>query len=283
MTALPMSGRKVLITGATSGIGEITAYELAALGAEIVAVSRNEAKTRAVADQIVSRGGKAHAYTADLSSMAEIRRLSGEIHNRFDALDVLVNNAGAIFMKRMETVDGLEMTFALNHINYFLLTNLLMDLLKRGASPRIVNVSSAAHFGGRVDFSDLQMKKNFTGWRAYSASKLMNILFTYELDRKLKVENVGITVNTLHPGFVATNFGKSNGGLFHSLFGLSQFAAIKPEDGARTSIYLASSPEVENISGRYFANCTETRSSPESYNEKTAAQLWRVSEQLTAL
>ncbi len=283
MTALPMSGRKVLITGATSGIGEITAYELAALGAEIVAVSRNEAKTRAVADQIVSRGGKAHAYTADLSSMAEIRRLSGEIHNRFDALDVLVNNAGAIFMKRMETVDGLEMTFALNHINYFLLTNLLMDLLKRGASPRIVNVSSAAHFGGRVDFSDLQMKKNFTGWRAYSASKLMNILFTYELDRKLKAENVGITVNTLHPGFVATNFGKSNGGLFHSLFGLSQFAAIKPEDGARTSIYLASSPEVENISGRYFANCTETRSSPESYNEKTAAQLWRVSEQLTAL
>lgn len=275
-----MENRRVLITGATSGIGEVSAYRLADMGAEVIVVSRNEQKTRAVAEKILAKGQKAYPFVADLSSKTEIRRLSEEIHAKFDHLDVLLNNAGAIFMKRLESIDGLEMTFALNHLNYFMLTNLLMDLLHKGSKPRIINVSSGAHFGGRIDFSDLQIKKKFSGWRAYSASKLMNVLFTYELDRQLREQRSDITVNALHPGFVATNFGKSNGGLLQPIFGITQLAALKPEEGAKTSIYLASSPEVENISGKYFANCVETRSSPESYDDQAAMKLWQASEQL---
>lgn len=280
MSAGYMKNRRVLITGATSGIGEITAYRLAEMGAEVLVVSRNENKTRSVAENIMAKGQKAYPFVADLSSKADIHRLSEEIHSKFDSLDVLLNNAGAIFMKRIETVDGLEMTFALNHLNYFMLTSLLLDLLKNGSKPRIVNVSSGAHFGGRINFSDLQIKEKYSGWRAYSASKLMNILFTYELDRRLKKENSFITVNALHPGFVATNFGKSNGGLLQPIFGITQLAAIKPEEGAKTSIYLASSPDVENISGKYFANCAETRSSPGSYDNQAALKLWQASELL---
>ncbi len=275
-----MKNRRVLITGATSGIGEITAYRLAEMGAEVLVVSRNENKTRSVAENIIAKGQKAYPFAADLSSKSDIHRLSEEIHSKFDSLDVLLNNAGAIFMKRMETVDGLEMTFALNHLNYFMLTSFLLDILKNGSKPRIVNVSSGAHFGGRINFSDLQIKKNYSGWRAYSASKLMNILFTYELDRRLKKENSSITVNALHPGFVATNFGKSNRGLLQPIFGITQLAAIKPEEGAKTSIYLASSPDVKNISGKYFASCVETRSSPGSYDSQAALKIWQASELL---
>lgn len=275
-----MENRRVLITGATSGIGEVTAYSLADMGAEVIVVSRNEQKTRAVAEKILAKGQKAYPFIADLSNKADIRRLVDEIHAKYDYLDVLLNNAGAIFMKRFESIDGLEMTFALNHLNYFMLTNLLMDLLHKGTKPRIVNVSSGAHFAGRIDFSDLQLKKKYSGWRAYSASKLMNVLFTYELDRQLRMQGSEITVNALHPGFVATNFGKSNGGLLQPIFGLSQLAALKPEEGAKTSIYLVSSPLVENISRKYFANCSETRSSPESYDEQVALKLWQASEQL---
>lgn len=275
-----MENRRVLITGATSGIGEVTAYSLADMGAEVIVVSRNEQKTRAVAEKILAKGQKAYPFVADLSSKADILKLAEEIHAKYDILDVLLNNAGAIFMKRLESIDGLEMTFALNHLNYFMLTNLLLDLLHKGTKPRIVNVSSGAHFAGRIDFSDLQIKKKYSGWRAYSASKLMNVLFTYELDRQLRKQRSEITVNALHPGFVATNFGKSNGGLLQPIFGITQLAALKPEEGAKTSIYLASSPEVENISGKYFANSAETRSSPESYDEQTALKLWQASEQL---
>jgi NAD(P)-dependent dehydrogenase (short-subunit alcohol dehydrogenase family) len=178
-------------------------------------------------------------------------------------------------------VDGLEMTFALNHLSYFLLTNMLLDILKASAPARIVNVSSGANFGGRIQFDDLQLKKGYSGFRAYSQSKLMNVLFTYELARRL--EGSDVTANALHPGFVATNFGRSNGGLFNWIFRLVMVGALTPEKGAETSIYLASSPEVEGISGKYFDNKKAVHSASASYDQDTARRLWEISLALTGL
>jgi NAD(P)-dependent dehydrogenase (short-subunit alcohol dehydrogenase family) len=192
---------------------------------------------------------------------------------------VLLNNAGAIFMTRKVSVDGFEMSFALNHINYFLLTRLLLDLIKSTPKARIVNVSSSAHYSGHINFSDLQ-SNNYSPMRAYSASKLMNVLFTYELSRRLA--GSGITVNALHPGFVASNFGKSNGGIMVPIFKLAHLGAIDTREGAKTCIFLASSPEVEGITGKFYVKCKPVNSSKESYDKDVALRLWDETEKLLA-
>lgn len=252
--------------------------ELGRLGARILLVGRNPSKVDTVVSRIRADGGQAEGFTADLSSKAEISRLSEEIHHAVDHLDVLLNNAGAYITSRQVSADGYEMTFALNHLNYFLLTGLLLDLLKTGRPARVVNVSSAAHVGGHVNFDDLQSERGFSSWKVYSNTKLMNVLFTYELARRL--EGTSVTANALHPGFVSTNFGRSNGGLFKPFFGLAQLMAIPPQEGAKTSIYLASSPEVQGVSGKYFSECKPVSSSKESYDRQVADRLWRVSEEL---
>ena len=194
---------------------------------------------------------------------------------------MLVNNAGGFFWKRMETAEGLEMTFALNHLNYFLLTNLLLEKLEASAPSRIVCVSSDAHRGGRLNFDDLQNKRKYAGFPAYAQSKLMNVLFTYELSRRLA--GSGVTANVLHPGFVASGFGKNNGLLFRLAMPLAQLGAISPQEGARTSITLASSPELEGVSGKYFTKEKEVQSAPASYDEGSARRLWAVSAEMTRL
>lgn len=275
-----MKDRVIVITGATSGIGEVAARKLAGMGAKVFILSRNPDKTRNVAQQIREAGGNVLAFNADLSSIREVRRVASEIHQNTDHVDVLLNNAGAFFATHQISVDGYEMSFALNHLNYFILTQELMDLIRKGSNPRIVNVSSAAHLNGHINFDDLQSKKNFSGWRAYADSKLMNVLFTYELSRHL--DGGGITTNVLHPGFVATNFGKSNGGLYKPVFSLAHLGAISPEEGARTSVFLCSSPDVEGLTGKYFVNSRETRSSAESYDHMVASRLWEETMRLTA-
>ena len=218
---------------------------------------------------------------ADLSVQAEVRRLARDVQNRSPRLDVLVNNAGALFTRRTLSVDGIEMTLALNHLAYFLLTSLLLDALQSSAPARIVNVASAAHRRGCIDFAYLQGERRYGAWRAYSQSKLAHILFTYELARRL--EGTGVTVNALHPGLVATNFGRSNRGVGALLWRALQVAAIDPEQGAKTIIYLASSPEMEGITGKYFVRKRAVSSSRASRDLTAARRLWLVSAELTGL
>jgi NAD(P)-dependent dehydrogenase (short-subunit alcohol dehydrogenase family) len=283
MTDTDMTGKVCVVTGASRGIGQATALGLAKLGATVVAVARDPARGAAVVEDITARSGNqaVHLLLADLSSQAEIRRLAGEITAHFDRLHVLINNAGAVNMEHSTTVDGIETTFAVNHLAYFLLTNLLLPNLKASAPARIINVSSDAHKGSQIRFDDLQGERRYSGWAAYSRSKLANILFTYDLARRL--EGTGVTANCLHPGTIASGFGKNNRGwLRWGLTLISPFVA-KPEKGAETSIYLASSPEVEGVTGKYFYNCKEVRSSPASYDKAVAARLWQVSAEMTGL
>lgn len=283
-----MQGKIVIITGATSGIGEETAKVLAGKGAEVVLISRSQNKLDNTARMIREATGSEKVTTiqADLSSLAGIRSAAEAFLQQYDRLDVLVNNAGGIFYERKESADGYEMTFALNHLNYFLLTNLLLAVLKRTASEqgeaRIVNVSSDAHKGGKVDFDDLQKERSYRAFGAYAQSKLMNVLFTYELARRL--ENTNVTTNALHPGFVATGFNNSAQGILGNLVRLlERFVAISPEEGAKTSIYLASSPEVKGISGKYWNQSKAVDSDSVSYDTATQRRLWDVSEQLAGL
>src|SRR5262245_4089314 len=240
-----MHGKICVVTGATSGIGLVTAQELARQGATLIVVARNAERGAATVSRVRQETGNAavELVVADLSAQAQVRPLAGEIQHRFPHLDVLVNNAGALFTRRQLSQDGLEMTFALNHLAYFLLTNLLLDPLKVADSARIVNVSSEAHRRAQLDFSDLQGQHHYNGWRAYARSKLANILFTYELARRLA--GTGIATNALHPGFVATNFGRNNRSLTAALFRILQLAAISPEEGAQTITHLASSPVIK--------------------------------------
>lgn len=281
--ATDLSGKTILITGGNAGIGKETAVALARMGADVVIVSRNHARGEAAVAEIRQRSGsqRVSMLQADMASMQSIRALADAFKAGHGRLDVLVNNAGALHYERHETADGLEMTFGVNHIGYFLLTHLLQDLLKATPGARIVNVSSEAHRMGRVNFDDLNSTRSYGAYPAYGTSKLMNLLFTYELARRL--EGTGVTVNALHPGVIASGFG-SGGNLFWRV----GFALVRPfmqsaEGGARTSIFLASSPEVEGVTGKYFIRCKPRRSSAASYDQATARRLWEVSEQICGL
>ena len=277
-----MTGRVCVITGCTSGIGKATAIGLAKMGSTVVMVCRDQMKGQIALDEVRTKGGSGdvHLLLADLSSQTSVRKLADNFQGSFDRLHVLVNNAGVYRMAYSVTADEIETTFAVNHLAYFLLTNLLLEKLRKSAPSRIVNVSSAAHEGGSLPVKPLE-KGHYSGSTAYDQSKLANVLFTYELARRLK--NTGVTVNCLHPGVVRTNLLKSGSPLLGSLFGLAGPFLLKPEEGARTSIYLASSPEVEDVTGKYFVKNVPVRSSRESYDERAATELWELSTKLTDL
>jgi len=282
-----MKGKVCLVTGATSGIGFVTARELARQGATVVGVGRDPQKNSAAVAQIQQQTGndKVTYLLADLSVRANIFRLADQILDQCEQLHVLVNNAGAVFLRRQVTDDGLEMSFALNHLAYFLLTNLLLDRLQataqEGAAARVINVSSMAHTGAEIDFDDLQSEKGYSGMRAYGMSKLANVMFTYELARRM--EGKGVTANVLHPGFVASEFAKNNGILVRLFMPLLRLFMISPEEGAKTSIYLASSPQVESVTGQYYVKEKATRSSEVSYDQAQQQHLWEASLKLTGL
>ncbi|MEP7200110.1 MAG: SDR family oxidoreductase [Chloroflexota bacterium] len=278
-----MSGKVCLVTGATAGIGQVTARVLAQQGATVIVVGRNREKSERTVAQIAQQTGNPHVeyLLADLSSLNAVRKLAAEFKRRQQQLHALVNNAGAIFLSRHVSADGLEMTFALNHLSYFLLTALLLDTLKASAPARIVNVSSRVHRTAHLNFDDLQNQHGYSGQNVYAQSKLANILFTYELARRL--DGTGITANALHPGVVATDFAKNNGVLGRIIrLALNPFS-ISVEEGAQTNVYLASAPEVEGVTGKYFVDCKAVPSSPASYDVDAARQLWQVSEQLCGL
>ena len=285
-----MNGKRVLVTGATNGVGKVSAIELARMGAEVIVVSRSEQKCQATVNEIKLETGNQNVeyMTADLSSMQAIHKLADEFHTKYDSLDVLLNNAGGFFNSRKESADGYELTLALNHLNYFLLTHLLLPNLKKAAETngeaRIVNVSSGAHEGARqgINFDDIQRNEKYSGFGVYSETKLMNILFTYELARRL--EGTNVTVNALHPGFVNTGFGMNNRGVVSFLLGIVQrIFAKSPEQGAETQIYIASSPDVNGVTGKYFDNKKAVQSSAISYDEAVQTRLWELSEDLVGI
>ncbi len=281
-----MKGKVILITGATNGIGKATATELARLGATVVITARDLAKGHATLEEIRSKTGnsKLDLLLADLSSQAEVRRLAAEFKTKYSRLDVLINNAGGYFDTRTTTIDGLEYTFAFNHLAYFLLTNLLLDVLKGSAPSRIVNVSSDAQAGAKLNFDDLQGEKRYS-FAAYGQSKLANVMFTYELARRL--EGTGVSANVLHPGLVSTGFGSNSKSVLMrgmmGLIGLFKPFMLPPERGAQTSVYLASSPEVEGVSGKYFDKKQAKPSNPVSYDQAAQKRLWDISAELTKL
>jgi NAD(P)-dependent dehydrogenase (short-subunit alcohol dehydrogenase family) len=278
-----MIGKICMVTGGTSGIGAVAARELSRLGATVIVVGRNARKCMRHVERIKRSVPNAMLdfFRADLSSQKEVRQLAEEFSGHYPRLDVLINNAGAIFAKREVSADGLEMTFALNHLGYFLLTNLLLDRLKASTSARIVIVSSSAHGQARINFDDLQAEHGYHFYEAYAQSKLANLLFTYELARRL--HGTRVTANALHPGWVATNLGSNNNWLKTKLANLLKRGMISPEDGAKTIIYLATDPDVEALTGQYFHNCRPIRSSDESYNAANAERLWLLSESLSGL
>lgn len=278
-----MQDKVFLITGASDGIGKAAAFELAKHGAKLALIGRNQAKTQTVAAEIaqVTGGDTPLVFTADLSLPSQVQRVAGEVKAKLSRLDVLINNAGAYFDQRIVNAEGFESTFALNHLNYFVLTNNLLPLLRQAPAARVVNVASEAHRGVALDFDDLQGERSFNGFRAYQKSKLANILFTNHLARRLKGDKV--TTNSLHPGFVASKFGHNNSGFFAKLFKVAQtFMAISENDGAKTSIYLATAHDVARVSGKYFAKCEVKSPSRGALDETAAARLWDISERLVA-
>jgi len=277
-----MAGRVCVVTGATAGLGEAAARALAHMGATLIAVGRNPAKGAALVQQWrAESGNQAVEFVAvDLSSQAEIRRLAHSVVTRYPKLHVLVNNAGASYSKRRESVDGIEMTFALNHLGYFLLTNLLLDVLGAGAPSRIVNVSSDVHRQVTLDWDDLQGRKRFNGYRAYMRSKLANLLFTYELAQRL--QGSGVTVNAAAPGLVKTALGLQDGGMDALMKRtMNLLMGVTAEVGAQTTIYLATSPDVEGVSGKYFRKGKDVRTSEASYDRAAQARLWEISAEMT--
>jgi NAD(P)-dependent dehydrogenase (short-subunit alcohol dehydrogenase family) len=272
-----MDGKICVVTGATSGIGKETAVGLARLGARVVIVGRDADRTRATADWISREAGSEQVafLLADLSSQTEVRRVAREFRDKHARLDVLVNNAGAIFTRRETTVDGFERTWALNHLAYFLLTHELLDLLRASTPARVVNVASTMHNGGVIDFDNLKGEKSYGGVSAYSRSKLANVLFTYALARRL--EGTGVTANCLHPGGVATAFGHNRPGAIDLILRLAKPFLLTAERGAATSIYLASSADIEGVTGKYFTRCKPARSSAASHDEALQERLWALS------
>ena len=278
-----MEGKTCLITGGSDGIGYVAARELARLGAQVFIVGRNAFKTKDAVDRIRDETGNREVryLLADLSSQGDVRRLADQVKEQIPRLDVLLNNAGAIFLSNRVSVDGIEMTFALNHLGYFLLTTLLLDLLKDSAPARIVNVSSSSHASpGEFRLEDLPPPGKSGGYRAYGRSKLCNLWFTYELARRL--EGSDVAVNALHPGLVRTNFARNNGVLGRVVNFFIGARGVDAARGAETLIYLAASPEVEGITGKYFVDCRAVASSSLSYNAGLASGLWEMSERLTA-
>lgn len=275
-----MNGKICMVTGANAGIGKATAAGLAEKGATVIMVCRSEERGEAARREIIAQTGKENValYLADLSSQTEIRRLVENFKQDYSTLDVLINNAGIVTRERRETEDGLEMQFAVNHLAYFLLTNLLLDVLKASAPARIVNVSSQTHAWAEIDFDDLQHEQGaYRPNRVYAETKLMNVLFTYELARRL--EGTGVTANCLHPGSPATKLNAAYGGREPK----SKASDASLRRAAQTSIHLASSPDVEGVSGQYFVNCHAEPSAEITYNEDVAAKLWRISAELTGL
>jgi NAD(P)-dependent dehydrogenase (short-subunit alcohol dehydrogenase family) len=278
-----MEGKVVLITGGTSGIGRAAATALAAMGAEVAVTGRSRQRGEAAVEEIRDTSGneRVSLMLADLAVQTEVRGLAEEFRERYDRLDVLVNNAGIIQSKRTETPDGLELTLAVNHLAPFLLTNLLLDLLKESAPSRIITASSEARRGAQIDFEDLQSERRYRAFKVYGMTKLANILFTYELAERL--EGTGVVANCLHPGGVNTNFGANN-----RSFGTLLFRAFKPfmrtpEQGADTIVYLAISPEAGKMTGRYLTDRKVVASFNEPHDEATQKRLWEVSEKLTNL
>jgi NAD(P)-dependent dehydrogenase (short-subunit alcohol dehydrogenase family) len=277
-----MMGKTCLITGGNSGIGKATALGMAKLGANVVIVSRSKEKGEAALAEIIVNSGNRNIelMLADMSSQDSIHRLASDFKVGHEKLHLLVNNAGVYLTRRITTLDGLESTFATNHLGPFLLTNLLLDLLKTSAPSRVINVTSDAHNGAQVNFEDLQGEKRFSGWLAYGQSKLAMILFTHELAKKL--DGTGVTVNSAHPGVVRTNFANNNG-LVTFGFRLLRPFFISPGTAAKRILYVATSSDLEGVTGKYFTKMHEARSSQESYDNDSAERLWQISEQLTKL
>jgi NAD(P)-dependent dehydrogenase (short-subunit alcohol dehydrogenase family) len=277
-----MNGKVCLVTGATAGIGQATALLLAQQGATVVGVGRNPAKNEFSTQMIKEKTGNwaVEYLLADLSSQKEIRTLAQQFLANYDRLDVLINNAGATFGERMESVDGIEMTFALNHLGYFLLTNLLQEILEASAPSRVINVSSSLHKLGKLNFDDIPFKDGYARSKAYQRSKLANIAFTYEMAQRFS--NQKVTVNAMNPGLVATNVSQSAGGISAKMKGLvDKIAGLTPEEGAQTIIYLATSPEVTGVTGRYFVKEKSIPSSKMSYDLEFCRRLWALSDSLT--
>ncbi len=284
MTNKAMIDKVCMVSGGTGGLGLATAEALAQRGAAVIMVGRNADKGAAVVGRIQEQTGNpaVEFMLADLSSQQDIRHLAQEFNSRHSGLHVLVNNAGASYRKRRQSVDGIEMTFALNHLGYFLLTNLLLDTLKASAPSRIVNISSEVHRDVTLDFEDLQASRHFNGYQVYKRSKLANLLFTYELARRL--EGTNVTANAVSPGLVKTNLGLQDGGMpaLMKRF-INALMGVSPEEGAKVIVHLATSPEVEGISGKYFVKGQAIRSSETSHDLGAATRLWQISAGLTGL
>ena len=278
-----LDGKYVLVTGATSGMGKVTARRLAEQGATVVVTGRNAEKTQSAVQEIQKQAPQSavRSLVADLTSLAQVGALAQAYRDSYPRLDALIHNAGGMFGKRQLSGDGLEMTFALNHFAPFLLTSLLLDTLKASAPSRIVTIASAQHAGKQVPFEDMTHEKGYKPLEVYAESKLMAIMFTYALARRLQGTNV--TANTLHPGVVATNFGKDAGGIWPAMFTVLAPFELSPQKGAQTALYLASSPEVADVSGEYFVKSKPARSSKESYDVAAQERLWTLSEQVIGL
>jgi retinol dehydrogenase 14 len=278
-----MGGTTVLITGGTSGIGNATAVAMAAMGANVAIVGRNQERGEAAVEEIKaqSHNESVELMLADLSVQAEVRRLAEEFLERYDRLDVLVNNAGLVQSKRTETPDGIETTLAINHLAPFLLTNLLLGCLEQSAPSRVITVSSEAQRWGTMDFEDMQSRRKYRGFPVYGMTKLANIMFTYELAERL--DGTGVMANCLHPGSVGTNFGQNNRGAMALFFRTFKPFMRSPEQGADTLIWLASSPEVDGVSGKYFSDRKEIEAKKVAYDPAARRRLWEISEDLTGL
>ena len=275
-----IAGKTVVITGATRGIGRETALALAHKGAKISLLVRDRALGEKVVKELVEAGAPAaDLFVADFASLKDLRRAAAELLAAHPTIDVLINNAGAIFMERAVTVDGYERTFAVNHLAYFQLTTLLLDALKRAGTARIVSVSSEAHRRARLDFDDLMCERRYAGFLAYGRSKLANILFTRELARRL--EGTGVTANCLHPGVIGSNFGRNNRA-FGVLMKIASPFLSSEADGAKTTVFLATSPSVEGVTGKYFKKSRECRPTRAALDDTTPARLWKASEELLA-
>ncbi len=274
-----MQGKTVLITGANQGIGKASAEALGKMGAKLILVCRNPEKAKAAIADIEKAGAKdVELLVGNVGSQKDVRRIAAEVLAKHDRLDVLLNNAGVLVTERRETVDGIEETLAVNHLGYFLLTTLLLDLLKKSGPSRVVSVSSEAHRGAKVTWDDIQLKRGWSSFRAYGQSKLCNILFTRELARRL--EGTNVTANCLHPGVIASGFGHTDGGFISVLVSIARPFFITPEKGARTQVWLASAPEVAGVGGKYFDKCKERQPNKAAQEAGAPERLWAISEEL---